>query len=241
MASSVFIAAASVAAIVLFGGTATKAQSILQVSPTGNLTDDWQAEPGQSIPTGVVGWVGGTLLGVVAGSYKFTFGPNYLPGATGYGNASNINEFWIGPDRLTAEANGWFFCNRDCTGALGNALPASTVGQSFDVALPVGPIPFGFAFDQGAGPHTLLNGQRNDANGAYMVTTADSFANLSNIPNAGPNAIAVIGLTDNQFSQNADHDFQDLTVQVSVPEPLSLVALGLGIGALGLVRRKRIA
>ena len=52
--------------------------------------------------TGVVGWVGGTLLGVVAGSYKFTFGPSYLPGATGYGNASNINEFWIGPDRATA-------------------------------------------------------------------------------------------------------------------------------------------
>lgn len=69
-----------------------------QIGVTGGpLTDTWTAEAGQSIPTGTGGYVGGTLVANDAGAYTFTYGPTGLvAGATGFGNSTNLNEFWVG-------------------------------------------------------------------------------------------------------------------------------------------------
>jgi PEP-CTERM motif len=205
-----------------------------QLGPTGApVTDTWDAETGQSIPTGTAGYVDGTL-NTTGGAYQFTYGPNGLvAGATGYGNATNINEFWFGASQAAAELAGDFFCNHACGNHAANA-----VGDSFTVNLAAGAIAFGFTFDQSganspAGPFTLLDGNSN-ANGAYLVQIG-----LGTTANAGPGDVAYIGLSDRAYPVT-DHDFQDLTVGVAaVPEPSTWAMMILGFAGIGFMAYRR--
>jgi hypothetical protein len=207
------------------------ATGALTVTPASPLrTDVWDAEPGQSVPAGTGGYVGGTLNATAADFYTFTYGPLILPGATGHGNATYLNEFWVGANKAAAEAAGTVFCNFACGFNPGNA--------PFTLSLGAGAIPFGFTFDQSGANSTLLNGQVNDPAGATLVTTATNFFGLPQPEHAGPNSLAYIGLADHDYPEG-DHDFQDLTVQVSVPEPESVALLGAGLAGIGLLRRRR--
>ncbi len=241
------LAAALGVATMAFGPHAASAQGLTVTGTT--TTDAWDVEPGQSIPTGTNGFVNATLNASTTGLYTFVFGPNALPGATGYGNAGFTNEFWVGTSRAAAEAAGDYFCNHGCA-PLG--LADSTVGQSFSYDMTAtGAIPYGFTYFRQSSSRTILNGDSVSTidatgaavvDGAVIVETATSFGDLgpSFGANAGPNPQAYLGLSDeNYLGGSGDHDFQDLTVMVYTPEPMSMALLGFGLVGLGAIRRRK--
>ena len=209
------------------------AQASLIITPSNVGTDVWEAESGQSIPTLTAGYVGGTLIAQDAGWYRFTYGPgDLLPGATGHGDSTFINEFWVGNNVFCTQADA------ACGGT------ASSVGDSFEVFFAANTaIDFKFLFGNGSPSNELDNGVPNNDIGAYLAQIG-----LGTTANAGPGSVAYLGLSDHQYLGPCaptvacgDHDFQDLTVRVTeVPEPLTLSLFGAGLaGAAALRRRKK--
>ncbi len=229
----------------LFNQWSVAAGAMLLMSPTlvnagalsitgGSTTapNTWTTETGQSIPTGTAGFVGGTLVVSGGGSLIFTYGGGGLvPGDTGHGDSSFMNEFWVGTSEAAAEAAGQVFCTQaeaSCGGV------ASAVGAHFVVNFGSGNVPFGFTFGAN-NASVLLNGQTNNAIGAYLAQIG-----LGTTANAGPGLVAYLGLSDQSYP-TGDSDFQDQVVKVNAtPEPGTMLLLGAGLIAVATaVRRKR--
>jgi hypothetical protein len=218
------------AAAVLASAGVAHAGSLSITGGSTSAPNTWATETGQSIPTGVAGFVDGTLIAGSADNYTFTYGGGgLLAGDTGHGNSSFINEFWVGSSEAAAEAAGDVFCTQveaSCAGV------ASVVGSHFTVSLPAGAIQFGFTF----GPNNtniLLNGQVNNAIGADLAQIG-----LSTSPFAGAGLVGYLGLSDSPYP--GDSDFQDLVVKVTAtPEPASLLLAAVGLLGLAFFARRR--
>lgn len=217
----------------LLGSAAPTKAGILTI--TGGSTvppNTFHGETGASIPDGVAGYVGGTLVVGAADFYTFTYGGGgLLPGDTGRGDTTYSNEFWLGSTEAAAIGAGHVFCTFALAACGGTA---STVGSSFTIFLSPGVIPFGFRF----GPTSsdiLMTGEQNANIGAYLAQIG-----LSTTPFAGPGYTAYLGLADRPYP--ADDDFQDMVITVStVPEPSSALILGGGLIVFGLLGRRRRA
>ena len=224
MTKSIYLAAALGMTALVVGSGAARATGALTITPASTpVTDTFKSETNAGVTPGVIGEVGGTLNATAADFYNFT----YLAA----GDATFHNEFWVGASLTAAQTAGTVFCNWGCGFNAGN-LP-------FTVSLSAGAIPYGLTFDQAGANSTLLNGQVNDPVGATLVASGISFANLPTVtPNNGPSPLAVVGLSDHIYP-TGDQDFQDLAVQITVPEPASLALLGVGLAGLGVLRRRR--
>jgi hypothetical protein len=209
--------------------------SALTITQTGNqLVDQWDTEPGQSIPTRTSGYVDGQIAGDTHGSFVFTYGPDFLvAGATGHGNSTLQDSFWVGTHQV--------FCNPAAAAAGGCGGVASTVGQTFTlVGAGPGTLPFHFQFGS-TGQNTIDNGENASALGATLVTAITLLP--GNVLGTTPNltgSMALVGLSDAAYP--GDHDFQDLTVMIrEVPEPATMAMLGMSLVALGVMRRRNLS
>lgn len=228
-------AATLLGAVVLLGSAgAARAGSISIVGGSVAPPNTWATEPGQSMPTGVAGFVGGLVVAGGAGNYTFTYGGGGLVGGdTGHGNSVFPNEFWVGATEGVAEGAGHVFCTQAGDASCGGGA-ATAVGTQFTVALGSGAIPFGFTY----GPNhiaVLLNGGVDPANGAYLAQIGTGNAPFAG---SGSSLVGYLGLSDSPYP--GDADFQDLVVRVSTtPEPASLLVMGVGLIGLAYVRRRK--
>jgi len=208
---------------------------------------------GAGVPSAAAGWPVGPGFGV-DGSFNNALGTsgwhssylNLTQSANvtfqymGDGNAANHNQFEL---FLGGVWNLLFDNNVTAPCAVAPAATAPTncaAGSTGTFFINAGLVPFRYLASIGTAPDTFTNDGRGNPDphgnrGGYFLGV-DPYLATGVFQNSGTTVYA--GLTD--LPGAGDHDFQDMAVRISVPEPGSIFLLGLGL--LGLVAgRSRIS
>ena len=181
--------------------------------------------PGGAPALGISGYDGSYLNLTSAGTVNFQF--------MGRGDAQNTDLFQINL------GNGWVteFNNQtspNC-GAAGStpAITCSNPGSSFSQYFNAGLIAFRF-YDQTSGDIASNIGLNPKDIAPGFFLGVDPYLATGQYDTSG-NAIYA-GFTD--LPPPGDHDYEDLVVRISVPEPGSILLLGIGLTALVFGRQK---
>lgn len=183
---------------------------------------------------GISGYHGGYLNLTQAGTVNFQF--------MGKGDATDRNVFQLFLGGAWATIWDTQGSNGTC-GASGSATPSidcSPVGSSYSNTFAAGLIPFQFV--NLTTPGTATNdGSGNPGHEAagYFLGIDPYLAGYS----VTSGSAAYIGFTDRGCTPGGacDHDYEDLIVRASVPEPGTVFLLGIGMmGLAGSLRRRKV-
>lgn len=241
--------------------TATPTFQLLASSTATPLQAEAIGDPGGTTYSGTNGWPAGTGLPTALGGWPLvsgTYAPGFGPDVS-FGNAYGITGFHSSNLYLTEAALVTFQF-----GGSGNAVyqnrflvsgtviydtkTPSTNGPNTagPYLFPAGFIPFTYVANVtgtgGTATYTINNGSNTEdpANAAAFFLGFDPYAVSGTYTTSGTAAVYA-GLSDRPENK-PDHDFQDLTVKISivgVPEPGTLALAVLGIGGAAIVARRR--
>ncbi len=209
------------------------------------INGGWPADPNMGVDmgsppgagnTGISGWDASYLNLTQASNVTFQF--------TGKGNASNHNQFWV----YTGAAWTMLWDNQSNSngtcGTNGTSLNCPFAGSEQTYFFDAGLVPFLFA-DLSNGQNAVNDGANNPSPdqtglGGYFLG-CDPYMISGSYPPAQNTCNAVYaGFTDGGVpGRPGDHDYEDLSVRVTVPEPGSLFLLGAGLLGFAGVRRRK--
>jgi len=206
-------------------------------TPAPGFAPDSSYPPGVGGAVGISGYDGSYLKLDQAGDVTFQF--------LGKGDAANhdIFQLYIG--------NAWatIFDNRSSPTTGVSGTPPQYTGYSVTHFLAAGLIPFQFVnLDAGftvgnvgsTGKATDPNDNPNihdNPDKAHFFLGVDPYLAKDKFDTSGTAVFA--GLTDLGFVAAGDHDYEDLVVRISVPEPGILALLMAGLLGFGVLRRRQ--
>lgn len=223
-------------------GTTMQAEVIGDPGGTSYGSPSWPA--GQGLPTALGGWP----TPAAGFAPDVSFGNNL--GISGYHTANLYLADWaLVTFQFLGKGDATYQNQFKVNGTtIYDTTDASTNGPNVSgpYALAPGLVPFTYIANvtnqAGTGTFTIPNGSNtaNPADGAAFFLGFDPYTSGTTFITSGTGAVYV-GLSDRPEGI-PDHDFQDLTVKVSivgVPEPAAVVLAVLGAGGLMLGARRR--
>jgi len=221
--------------------------------------------PGAGLPTVLGGWPPGTGFATDTGPAP-GFGHDGISGYDGsylkLDQAGDVTFQFLGKGDAADHdifqlyiGNAWetIFDNRSSptTGVSGN--PPQYTGYSVTHFLAAGLIPFqfvnldaGFTVGNVGSTSTTYDPVNNNhpnkhdnPDGAHFFLGVDPYLANGQYDTSGRAVFA--GLTDRGYLVDGDHDYEDLVVRISVPEPGILALLMAGLLGFGVLRRRQAA